>query len=207
LPRFRSRGLLVAALASTSLVSAAPANAALVETAACDDAALSQPFQRWGDPANYKLLSGGDAEGALDGWSFGGGGRVGAGSNPYAATGDLGDASFVLKPGASVTTAATCVNAAYPSFRFFAKSSGGLLGLVSVLKVDLVYRDSALGLLAVPIGVVTPSSSWRPSPTMLSLSAVGAAVAGGEASLAFRFTAVGGTWTVDDVFVDPFRRS
>ena len=207
MPRFRSRALLIAALATTSLVSASPASAALVETSPCDDAVLSQPFAPWGDDASYKLVPGGDAEGSLAGWILAGGARLAAGSEPYAVTGRLGAWSFQLKPGASVTTAATCVNAAYPSFRFFAKSSGGLLGLLPVLKVDLVYRDGALGLLAVPIGVVTPSSSWRPTPALLSLSAVGAAVAGGEVPLSFRFTAVAGTWNVDDVFVDPFRRS
>ena len=46
-----------------------------------------------------------------------------------------------------------------------------------------------------------------PGPSMFSLSAVAAAVSDGEASLALRFTAIGGTWSVDDVYVDPFRRN
>ena len=128
-------------------------------------------------------------------------------TQPFAATGNQGVRSLAIPAGGSVTTAATCVNADYPSFRFFAKSSGGLLGLLPLLKVDLVYRDGLLGLVAVPIGTVVPSSSWKPSAKMLSLAAVGAAVAGGEAPLAIRFTSVAGTWSVDDVFVDPVRRN
>ena len=205
--RIRTRALLGAALAIACVAApAAPANAALIETGACDDAALTQPFQRWNDNAFYKLAPGGDAEGSLEGWTLSGGARKVAGSESYAATGRLGASSLSIPAGGSVTTAATCVNADHPSFRFFAKSSGGLLGLLPVMTVELVYRDGLLGLVAVPIGTVAPSSGWKPSPVMLSLSAVGAAVAGGEAPLAVRFTSVSGTWQVDDVFVDPYKR-
>src|SRR5215213_8167061 len=204
----RLRSSLCAVLAvACGAVPAAPAGAALVETSPCDGAELSQPFARWGDPASYKLAPGGDVEGSLSGWTLAGGAKRLAGSEPFAATGALGASSLSIPAGGSVTTAATCVNAAYPSFRFFAKSSGGLLGLLPVMTVELVYRDGLLGLVSVPIGTVVPGSSWKPSPVMLSLSAVGAAVAGGEAPLALRFTSVSGTWQVDDVFVDPYRRS
>lgn len=199
--------LCAAAAVACTAVPAAPAGAALIETSACDDASLSQPFARWGDNAHYKLAPGGDAEGALTGWTLSGGAKRVAGSEPFAATGRLGSASFSIPAGGSLTTAATCVNAAYPSFRFFAKSSGGLLGLLPAIAVSLVYRDGALGLVELPIGTVLPTSSWRPSPVMLTGSVVGAALAGGEAPLALRFTSLAGTWTVDDVFVDPYRRS
>jgi hypothetical protein len=197
-----------AALAiACAAVPAAPASASLIETSACDGAELTQPFQRWGDDALYKLIPGGDAEGSLDGWSLTGGAKRASGSEPFAATGAQGAASFAIPGGGSVTTSATCVNAAYPSFRFFAKSSGGLLGLVPTLTVSLIYREGLLGLVEVPVGVMTLPSSWKPSPVMLTASAVGAAVAGGEAPLALRFRSLGGTWTVDDVFVDPYRRN
>lgn len=205
--RIALRAVVAAALATASLAAPSLASAALVETAPCDGAALTQPFSRWGDDALYKLAPGGDAEGSLAGWTLSGGARKVAGSEPYAATGTLGSSSLSLPAGASVTTAATCVNAAYPSFRFFAKSSGGLLGVLPAMKVDLVYRDGLLGIVSVPIGTVLPTSSWRPSPVMLTGAALGAALAGGEAPLALRFTSVAGTWQIDDVFVDPFRRS
>ena len=205
LHRPMKRALLLALL--TLAVSAAPASADLIETGACDDAPLTQPFQRWGDDAHYKLAPGGDAEGSLAGWTLAGGAQRVAGSEPYAATGSLGSASLRIPAGGSVTTAATCVNADYPSFRFFVKSSGGLLGLLPVMTVELVYRDGLLGLVSLPVGTVLPTSSWGPSPVMLSLSAVGAAVAGGEVPLSLRFRSVAGTWTVDDVFVDPFKRN
>src|SRR5688500_5424451 len=135
-------------------VPAAPASADLIETGACDDAALSQPFERWNDDALYKLAPGGDAEGSLAGWTCSGGAKKVAGSEPFAATGAQGASSFSIPAGGSVTTAATCVNAAYPSFRFFVKSSGGLLGLLPVMTASLVYRDGLLGLVELPIGTV-----------------------------------------------------
>ena len=199
--------LCAAAAVACVAVPAAPAGAALVETSACDDAALTQPFARWGDNAFYKLAPDGDAEGALTGWTLAGGAKRVAGSEPFAATGRLGSSSLSIPAGGSVTTAATCVNAAYPTFRFFARSSGGLLGLLPAMTVSLVYRDGPLGLVEVPIGTVVPTSSWRQTMVMLTGSAVAAAVTDGEAPLAVRFRSLAGTWQVDDVFVDPYRRS
>jgi hypothetical protein len=197
----------LAASAALALVPAATAGAALIETGACDGAPLSRPFAPWGDTASYKLAPGGDFEGSLSGWTLAGGAKKVAGTEPFAATGVKGGSSVSIPAGGSVTTASTCVNAAYPSFRFFYKSSGGLLGLLPAMKVDLVYRDGLLGLVAVPAGVVLPSGTWQPSPSMLTLSALGAAVAGGVAPLSVRFTSLAGTWTVDDVFVDPYSRN
>jgi hypothetical protein len=201
------RGLATTALGLLCLLGlATTASADLIETGACDDARLTQPFAPWGDQAWYKLAPGGDMEGDLAGWQLTGGARKAAGSEPYAVTGVRGAFSVALPAGASVTTPATCVNADYPTIRFFSRSSGGLLGLLPAMKVELLYRDGALKLVSLPVGLGVPTSSWQPSLPMLTASAVGAAVAGGEAPLAIRFTSVTGTWSVDDVFVDPARR-
>ena len=201
------RALRAAALvALCSLAPAVDAQADVIETSLCDDAPLSQPFAPWGDHAYYKIAPGGDVEGSLSGSTVAGGAKKVSGSEPYAVTGKAGSSSLGLPAGSSATTPGSCVNASYPSLRFFAKSSGGLLGLVPVLKVDLVYRDGLLGLVSVPAGTVVPSSSWKPSGQMLTLSPVGAAVAGGEAPLSIRFTAVSGSWQVDDIHIDPYRK-
>ena len=204
--RSGARVALLATAAALCGALPATANAAMLEGGACDDAPLSKPFTPWGDHAYYKLAPGGDFESGTAGWSLRSAGTV-SGSEPYAATGELGASSLRIKPGGSATTPATCVNIDYPTARFFAKSSGGLLGLLPLMKVDVLYRDGLLGIIAVPAGVVTPSSRWNPTLQMLTHAAVGATVNGGEAPIALRFTAVSGTWTIDDVFVDPFRRS
>ena len=204
--RSGARVALLATAAALCAALPATANAELLETGACDDAPLSQPFSPWGDNANYKLAPGGDFESGLEGWSLRNAGLV-SGSSPHAATGAVGDHSVVIKPGGSVTSPATCVNLDYPTARFFTKSSGGLLGLLPAMKVDVLYQKGALGIIAVPAGVVLPQSRWNPSGKMLTHALLGATLAGGEAPIALRFTAVAGTWTIDDVFVDPYRRS
>jgi hypothetical protein len=183
--------------------SPASAQAALVELSPCDGAKLSKPFARWGDLANYKLAPGGDIEGSLTGWTLSGGAKRVAGSEPWGVSGSVGSGALALPAGASAVSAATCVNAGAPSFRFFARATGGLLPL---LKAELVYRDSVLGLVAVPAGVVLPTAGWQPTLPMLTASALPAALAGGDTPLAVRFTAVSGSWQVDDVFVDPYSR-
>lgn len=201
------RALVTAAATAFALVPAASADAALVETGACDDAPLSQPFAQFGDNATYKLAPGGDFEGA-HGWTLRGGATTVSGSEPFAATGELGSSSVRVPAGGSVTSPATCVNASYPSFRLFVKSSGGLLGLslLPAMTAEVLYRDGLLGLIPVPAGVITQSAKWSPSGVQLTLSAVGALVAGGEAPISIRLTSLAGTWTVDDVFIDPYTR-
>jgi hypothetical protein len=200
------RVIIAVALSVPFMVLPASASAALVETGACDDAELTQPFAPWGDNAHYKLAPGGDIEGDLAGWQLRNGARTVADSNTHNATGERGNASLYIPAGGSVTTPASCVNVDYPTFRFFSKSSGGLLGLLPALKVELLYRDQVLGILPIPIGVGLPSSGWKPSMRMLTASAVGGVTGGGEAQLAYRFTSLLGKWYIDDVFVDPVRR-
>lgn len=203
MPRLFSKGVLtVAATAALALIPAAGASASLIDTSLCDGAELSQPFAAWNDSNFYKPAPGGNVEGSLTGWTFTGGAKKVAANSPFSS----GSGAISIPAGGSVTTAGTCVNAAYPTLRFFTKSSGGLLGLLPAMKVDLVYRDNLLGLVALPAGVVLPSGTWRPSPAMWTLAAVGGLVSDGQTPLSLRFTAVAGTWQVDDIFIDPHVR-
>lgn len=91
--------------------------------------------------------------------------------------------------------------------RFFVRSSGGLLSL-STMSVS-VLAETSLGLVVeVPIGVVLPSSSWKPSARYLVVANLLPLLPNDYTPVAFRFRAVGGaTWTIDDVYVDPRKRS
>jgi len=175
------------------------AQAALISTSACDSAALTQPFAPWGDKDLYKLVPGGDFEGSMSGWTLSGGAGTVAGSEPFHATGSTGAQSLRLPAGSSAQSPWTCVNAAYPTFRFFARNSS----LASTVLVQVVYRN-ALGLqVAVPVGVVAHGTTWQPTAPMLTTSAIPAALSGGTAQIALRFTALTGSSQIDDVFVDP----
>jgi len=198
----KSRATLGSVLALASLVlsicSAAPAQAELVSTSACNGATLTQPFLRWGDPSSYELLPGGSFEGSLSGWTLSGGAKRVAGSEPYAATGSLGAYSLSLPAGASAQSPFTCVDAAYPTFRFFARNDA----LLSSAVAQVVYK-TALGTVVVPLGAVALSSSWQPTLPMLTGSVVTGVLSGGTAQVALRFTELTGSSQIDDVFVDP----
>lgn len=185
-----------------AVVPAASARAALISTASCDDATLTQPFAAFGDTNDYKLVPGGDFEGSLAGWTLTGKAARVAGSDPFAATGSLGSSSLNLPAGASAQSPYTCVDAAYPMFRFFARNNG----LLSTVVVSIVYKELGLPV-TVPMGTVLLNGSWGPSAQMYTLAAVQGAVSalltGRTPEVALRFTAVTGSSQIDDVFIDP----
>jgi hypothetical protein len=181
-----------------ALPSSAPAQAALISTSACNESALSQPFVKWGDSSSYELVPGGDFEGSLEGWSLSAGAQRSAGSEPYGATGRVGSYSLNLSAGSSAQSPFTCVDAAYPTFRFFAHNDTLLASVV----VQVVYR-TPLGTVALPLGVVALSGKWQPTLPMLTGSVVTGLLSGGTAEAALRFTALTGTSQIDDVFIDP----
>jgi hypothetical protein len=189
----------VVSVLGIAVLSGAPARAALVNTDACDSAALTQPFSPWGDSNSYKLVAGGSFENGSSGWTLSHGASIVSGSESYGATGSVGASSVNLPAGASVTSPFTCVDAAYPTFRFFGRNNG----LLSTVLVSVVYRLPLLGPVAVPVGVVALSGSWAPSAQMLTASAVTGILSGGTTQVALRFTALTGSSQIDDVFVDP----
>jgi hypothetical protein len=191
-------GAVISAL-GIAVLSGAPARAALITTDACDNASLSQPFAQWNDTNEYKLVPGGSFENGASGWTLSHGASIVSGSEPFGATGSVGASSVYLPAGASVTSPFTCVDAAYPTFRFFGRNNG----LLSTVLVSVVYKP-LLGLpVAVPVGPVALSASWSPSLPMLTASVLTSLLNGGTAPMAIRFTAVTGSSQIDDVFVDP----
>ena len=77
--------------------------------------------------------------------------------------------------------------------RFFARGSGAL-------QVDVVYTDGEGVEQALPIGTVEGDTDWAPS------GALPITVNTYEMTVAFRFTALDGDWTIDDVYVDPYKK-
>lgn len=191
------RGLVVAT--ALSAMPAAAAHASIISVSACDGASLTQPFLKWGDSAPYKLVPGGDFETNAKGWSLTGGARVVPGSEPFGATGSVGKYSLSLPAGASAQSPFTCVDAAYPSFRFFDRNRG----LLSTTLVQVVYKLPLLGNVALPVGAALLNATWGPSLPMLTASAVPGLLGGGYAQVALRFTALTGATQLDDVFIDP----
>jgi hypothetical protein len=194
LRRLRSSlGVIVAlGITSAAALSASAAQADPINLNNCNGATLSTPFAPWADPSSYELAPGGDFE--RSDWSLKGRAAVVGGSEPFAATGTLGHSSLSLPAGASAQSAPTCVDAAYPTIRFFASGTGAMA-------VGVVYGGVYL-----PAGVAVVLGGWQPTPLMLTSSALPAAIAGGTTDVSLVLTTLTGNLRVDDVFIDPWNR-
>lgn len=196
-------GLLSATCAGSAVLAFAipvSAQAALVQTGLCDSSTLGQVFLPWADSAYYKLAPGADFEGVLPGWSLSGGAAQTSGSESYGVTGSVGSSSLSIPAGGSATSPPTCVNAAYPDFRLFTRTSTPGAAVV----VSVVFNAPLLGTVTIPVGVVTPTSDWEPTLPMATASAIPGLLNGGTANISLKFTAVGGRVQLDDAYVDPW---
>ena len=197
---------LTATVALAAGASSASAGVLVASAPDCDAQPMSKPFLPWWDIANYTPLSGGDFEGAGAGWSMTGGAAIAAGNEPFA-VGGSGDAnSLSLPAGASATSPAICVGLAHPTVRFFSKrQSGGWLSLAS-LRVDVLFETSTGQVASLPIGWAGNGGSWQPTSPMLVVANLLPLLPGERTPVAFRFTAQGADFSVDDVWVDPYAR-
>lgn len=197
----------LAAVAAALAATASPANAGvLVESAdTCIAESFDTVFSPWLDPANYTLAPGGQAESA-DGWASLGGGQIVDGNEPWHVVSADDSKSLQLRSGQRATTDTACVGIEYPTVRFFARSTG--TGLLSSLQVS-VTTETSLGLpVTLPVGTVLPTAgSWTPSLPMVLAPSLLPLLPGAKTPVRLHFEPVGsGTWQVDDVHIDPWRR-
>jgi hypothetical protein len=175
----------------------------LVESApSCAPQPTSKPFAPWGDNRNYMLAPGGSFESGAPGWKLNGASIV-SGNETFYVGGRSHSKSLRLDGGETATTPEICVGLEHPVIRVFAKNNRLLL---STLTVEVIATTS-LGLkVAVPVGVVLPRSSWKPTPAYLVVANLLPLLPGNYTPVAFRFRAVGlGSWWIDDFYVDPRR--
>ena len=207
---FRTKLGRLAVLAAVAIgtVAALPSTASaglLVESApSCDPQPTSKPFARWGDNRNYMLAPGGSFEQGTPGWNLRGASVV-SGNESYFVGGSSDRYSLRIDGGETATTPEICVGLEHPVVRLFARNNRLLLSAMSVE----VIATTSLGLkVAVPVGVVLPRSSWRPTPAYLVVANLLPLLPGDYTPVAFRFRAIGaGSWWIDDFYVDPRRRS
>jgi hypothetical protein len=201
LPRISA--LTALTLAAVLAVTATPALAA--DAGGCPDAALSQPFAPWADPAQYSLVPGGDFEAVPAGWSLDG--AVTAGGNESFLVHDAADSrSLLLGDSGTATTPDVCLAPEDPTLRLFVRNTGSPL---SALLVSATYDGAAGVPVTVPLATVAAGPDWRPSQqvavvfNLLSLPVV----SDGSTDVRFTFTPVGpgGSWSIDDVYLDPFK--
>jgi hypothetical protein len=192
------------AVATVAAILATGACASAAQAAStCPDAGASQVFARWLDPASYVLAPDGGFEAGAADWSQG---RVVDGNEPWT-VGAAADSHALAIDGGSVTSPPVCVGLERPTLRFFARNTGSPLGALSV---EALVR-TPLGLtLAVPIGVVAGvGDGWAPTLPMPIVANLLPLLPGDDfTTVRLRFSAVGlgSSWTVDDVYIDPYSK-
>jgi hypothetical protein len=206
----KTRAAIVAVAAAIAAfgASAAPASAGVLVSSARDCSAntLTQPFAGFGDRAWYTGVPGGSFEPGQPGWTLSGGAKVVSGNEPWYVGGKNDSRSLYLPAGGVATSPAMCVGLGEPTLRYFAKAQS-LLGLTGAMTVEVLTETSLGAVVSVPLLPGALTSSWKPgliTPVVANLLPL---LPGEKTAVAFRIRAVTGAWTLDDVYVDPYRWS
>jgi len=195
--RFR----LVGAIAVALIVVAAFASAAQ----ACSYSGASQVFSGWGDNKSYVLAPDGGFEGGGAGWSLEGGAAVVDGNESFYLNGAGDTKSLSLPAGSSAVSPPICMSLSTPSFRMMALNTGDPS---SRLRVEAVYN--LLGLVRTKVvSNLTAGETWAPTQsvsTVLGLSTIVGTLIPSAIEVRITPLGAGGSWQVDDLYIDPFAR-
>jgi hypothetical protein len=198
----------MSALGPAALVLALSLAPAIAQAAPCDGVGAEQPFTQWHDQASYVLVAGGDFESGADEWTLSDGATIVPEGNSLRPTSSAN--SLALPTGDTATTPPICVAKGDPVARIFTRTLTAAKR-PDALNVEVLYLDSTGGVRKVKkAGSLRGSDEWAPSrkfslaqgqfnhPAKLKPSR--------SAEIELRFTAVRGSWQIDDVFVDPHAR-
>jgi hypothetical protein len=211
---------LVAGLTAVAVLPAAASAAAspVPSPSGCGTTTTTKAFAAFQDQADYSLAPGGDFEHGSAGWSLLNAAIVSG--NETAGVGAGGTHSLLL--GASPLGGAVmavspefCITADNPTFRYVIKSNTAA-PVASGLLTTIAYRTSLSPWVTVETSTIglQPSRSWVPSavsPLATRIPAAAFAIPGGVhvrlSFLALPTTAMNGGLQIDDLMVDPYRRS
>jgi hypothetical protein len=95
-----------------------------------------------------------------------------------------------------------CITLLHPDLRFFIRNIGDPL---AVLRVEALFTDAVGINRAVTFATVAGGAGWAPTlPLPFGANAFATLSATGTTAVAFRFTALGGAFQIDDIYVDPY---
>ena len=202
IPRTRNALAVIAATAGALFAGTAPSPAATTTPSVCVTPSFSQIFLPWKDNALYTLSPGGSFETGATGWTLTGA-RTVPGNESFYVGGTSHRTSLSLTAGTSAVSAPMCIDRTYPSFRFFARNAGASS---SELRVDVLWQESGVTRSSRAQLDRKAGTAWAPVKSLMLPS--GALSTGRLEPVRFRFTAVGagGSWQIDDLYVDPYMR-
>ena len=196
------RGKCAALLATALLALAVFAGSAQ----ACSYSGAEKVFGPWGDQRSYVLAPDGGFEAGGSGWQLNRGATVVAGNESYYLNDAADSKALSLPAGSSAVSPPVCMAIDTPSFRLVARNTGNPS---SQLRVEANYK--LLGLIRTKtVGTFQAGSTWAPTQsvsTVLTLSTIVGTLI--PSAIEIRITPLdsSGRWQVDDVYIDPFRRS
>jgi hypothetical protein len=200
----RPRGLRTAltALLSAVAVFVVPAAA----QAACASTPTTKPFQAFGDGHDYSLVPNGGFESGAGGWSLPGA-RVTTGNESWSVRAAGDSKSLAIDATGTAVSPTVCIDIKRPTYRFFARRTSGSWG---VLNLRVRWQDSSGRTNETTIAALDSSfgTAWRVSPVYNIASLLGLWNADQDASVQLVFDPEnsGGSWAIDDVYVDPYGR-
>jgi hypothetical protein len=209
----RSRPALLATSALMLLVCSVPLasakSAPKMDTSVAAFAALpcaasqsSTLFAPWGDPSSYTPFPGATFENGGESWSWSGGAAIVSGDDDHLLT-VAGSHAMQIPGGGSATSPTLCTDSTMPSMRFFIRRVSGTGKLTISGSIGSGKTSSSLTL-----ATVTGSTTWAPTPPVVFPSDLVALVGAGSLDAQFTFTADrGSTFRIDDVAMDPYRRT
>ncbi len=170
---------------------------------ACPNVPTSAVFEDWGDISAYVAVPGGAFEDALI-WSLEGTPVLVEERHPFE-IGDAGETAVKLQSGDAIVSPKICVDHNYPHLRFVTRAHEG----DAKLKLDVLWTD-ANGTRKTTRLEDHDGNAYRAWGLSRMVSLDKLLPKGEDArDIRLRFVVEGktGTWLIDDVYVDPFKRS
>jgi hypothetical protein len=190
-----------------SAVSLTPAPAsALTLFPNCGTRIAAPTFAPWGDSSLYFPVANGGFEAGSSGWSLSGGAAVESGNESFFVGAPTDARSLTIPDGGRAQSPTTCVALGENSVRLFVKSSG--TG-PSSLHVQAFVQNALTGIVlstGFDVDANAATQDWSPTSTFDVPNLLGGIV--GVQKLTLVFTVRGSTavsWSIDDVYVDPFK--
>lgn len=175
--------------------------------AACAATATTKAFSKFGDTADYTAAPGGTFEMGQKAWSLRGASLV-TGNEPFFINSTRDVRSLTVTPTGTAVSPTFCVGVEHPTFRMIARRTTGSWG---TLLVKLRWTEKTGQVNETTLASLDGSAhaKWAATPplklaTVLPLWKADQSV---TAQLVLDPENYGGAWQVDDVFIDPYRRS
>jgi hypothetical protein len=175
-----------------------------VASACTLDTSGSPVFGSLGDTANYALVQNGSFEDTTSGWSLTSA-RTVAGNESFKVNGAGDSRSLSINPTGVAVSPPICVGVATPTFRFVARRTSGSW---AQMNVNLLWTDAAGVSHNTTAGSVGGTTDWALSPILNLGATLPLVQADDTLSVRIQFVPAhyGGTWNIDDVYVDPYSR-